>query len=211
MHTIWKKQIDHSLKWLSALFASGSETLERTFRVDDFMGRGQSIEIGTDALPWDLGGWLSIDGQITKYFRSKVSASDRRIFGLVEGSCEGQQILESLAILVAIRLWLPSSQERIQLTVRGDNVGSLIMVIKMRPKSPQQAIIARELALCFAKFSFLPAVYHTPGVAHVLADRLSRYWDPSKPDSSSILQHPAIAQAVESVAPERDESYYLTL
>ena len=85
------------------------------------------------------------------------------------------------------------------------------MVLKMRPKTDKMVIIAREIALCLVHYSFLPAVDHTPGVAHVIADALSRIYDPSKPEAQDILQHPALAQAVLTEVPIRTPTYYKAL
>ena len=85
------------------------------------------------------------------------------------------------------------------------------MVLKMRPKTDKMAIIAREIALCLVHYSFLPAVYHTPGVAHVIADALSRIYDPSKPEARDILHHPALAQAALTEMPVRTPEYYRAL
>ena len=117
-----------------------------------------------------MGGWLAKDGKIVKYFACAVTDEDLEIFSLVRGSCEGQQTLEGLAILVALRIWNDCSDSRyIKLRVRGDNVGALTLLVKMRPSSAQQAVIGRELALVTAKAAFPPAVFHTPGVAHKIA------------------------------------------
>ena len=210
-NTVWTKQIAHTLSWLSAVFLGQSPGLERTFMVSDFLGQGDRLEIGTDASPHGLGGWLAENGVIRKYFYSQISVHDLNIFELEAGSCEGQQVFESLAILVALRAWIPKCRRRIQLTVRSDNVGALTMVLKMRPKSARLAIIAREIALSLFEFSFIPSVVHTPGIAHVLADGLSRIFDPSKPDSRAILSHPAIAQAECTVVPIRSRDFYRTL
>ena len=59
--------------------------------------------------------------------------------------------MECLAILVAVRAWLPTGENRIQLSVRGDNVGALTLVLNMRPKTSQLALIARGLALCLVQ------------------------------------------------------------
>ena len=64
------------------------------------------------------------------------------------------------------------------LKIRGDNVGALFLVVKMRPANAKQAIIARELALRFVELSFPPDAIHTPGIAHVAADELSRVYAP---------------------------------
>ena len=81
----------------------------------------------------------------------------------------------------------------------------------MRPKSARLAIIARELAFIFTSYSFLPAVYHTPGISHVIADQLSRMHDPNAKAPGKVLSHPAIANAVQTHVPVRDESDYITL
>ena len=199
------------MSWLNAVFNVESSALQRTFRVSDFLGIGSRLEIGTDASPYGLGGWLARDGRIINYFASSVSDHDVRIFGLERGSCTGQQILESLAILIAVKSWIPATGERVQLTIRSDNVGALTLVIRMRPKSAKLAIISRELAMHFTNFSFMPSVVHTPGIAHVLADKLSRLDDPSLSDAQDILNHNALRSASRTAVPTRDESYYKTL
>ena len=140
------------------LFIKSHLVSSALFQLCVFQGLRDRIEIGTDASPWGLGGWVSVNGTITKHFHSEVSEHVIRFFGLARGSCEGQQILECPAILVAVRAWLPSCENRIQLNVRGDNVGALTLVLTMRPETAALVIIARELALCLVQFSFpIPA------------------------------------------------------
>ena len=158
-----------------------------------------------------MGGLLSEEGVISKYYACQVTDDDLEIYGIERGSCKGQQVLEALAILVAMRLWhQPGSTKRTQCSVRGDNVGALTLVVKMRPASAQQAIVARELALLTAQSAFPPSVTHTPGVAHVLADLLSRMHDSSK-DTTKVLEHPALAGASRSHCPPRPRSWYRAL
>ena len=82
--------------------------------------------------------------------------------------------------------------------------------MKMRPASPQQAIIARELALLTAHDAFPPSVEHTPGVAHLVADALSRIHDPGK-DTEDVYNHPALSQAIETPCPDRPKEWHVTL
>ena len=151
-------------------------------------------------------------GTIVKHFHSKVSKHDIAMFSL-KGTCDDQQVLECLAILVAIRAWMPSSKQRVQLAprIRGDNIGALTTVIKMRPKTPRMAIIAEEIAVHLVHYSFPPAVYHTPGLAHVVADQLSRINDPSKPEAIKVLEHPALERSELTTVEERPPSYYKAL
>ena len=210
-NTIWRKQIAHALSWLQAFFDGERNGLERNFTLQELNASGPQWEIGTDASPWGMGGWLSCDGEVVKYFACPVTEEDLTTFSLERGSCVGQQILKGLAILIALRIWNDGDDAKVlRLNVRGDNVGALMLLIKMRPTSVHQAIIARELAVITAKAAFPPTVSHTPGVAHKLADGLSRVEDPKHKDSS-ILQHPALRCATGTDVPTRTASWYRTL
>ena len=140
-----------------------------------------------------------------------MSQHDLDIFKIERGSCDGQQTLGSLAILVALRAWTDKhSSRKFRLQVRGDNVGALSLVLKMRPGSPQQALIAREIALEVVHFAFPPSVTHTPGVAHVIADGLSRLDDPNYV-KKDVLLHPALKNATCTSVPVRPKAWYKTL
>ena len=210
-NTVWAKQVNHAMSWLRAFFCDEALSTQRHFSLEEFRAAGPKMEIGTDASPWGLGGWLSVDGTITHFFSTPVSQHDLDIFKMQRGSCDGQQTLESLAILVALRAWTDKHTSRkFRLQVRGDNVGALSLVLKMRPGSSQQALIAREIALEVVHFAFPPAVTHTPGVAHVIADGLSRLDDPNF-SKQNILSHPALIGAVRTVVPDRPKSWYKTI
>ena len=75
---------------------------------------------------------------------------------------------------MASRYWMPGYviSHGVSREVKGDNVGALTLLPKMRPK-PHLAIFAREMALCVATSAFPPRMVHTPGVAHKVADMLS--------------------------------------
>lgn len=209
-NTMWAKQIAHSLQWLDQFFQSEPQSLTRTFTLEEYKLLGPAWEIGTDASPWGLGGWLSCNGVIKRYFASSVSQEDLDLFQIQRGSCTGQQTLEGLAILVAMKLWYASEEpRRVRLSVRGDNVGALMLLVKMRPSSPAQAIIARELAMITCKTAFPPNVVHTPGIAHKLADALSRMHDPGY--KQQVAEHPALSGAHRDFAPPRPRKWYTTL
>ena len=122
-------------------------------------------------------------------------------------------MLEALAVLVALRLLLPTCEQLIILApvARADNMISLTLAMKMRPSTPELAIIAREMAVCLTSYSFLPAVYHTPGVANVIPDLLSRISDPAKPEARRVLDHPALKHSTYSIAPPRTRAFYKAL
>ena len=65
-------------------------------------------------------------------------------------------------MLIGIDVWSAHwKQNRIVLKVRGDNVGALTLLLKMRPSSPSMAIVSRELALRLVELSFPPDAVHT--------------------------------------------------
>ena len=144
---------------------------------------------------------------------------DEETFSTSSGRHEDQQLWEALALLVALRLWLDDRcpkdsvgaqlhNKRIQLVLKGDNVGSLTLAVKLRPKGPKMALVSRELALILAQLSFAPKAIHTPGVAHVVADKLSRL---QTDDDPFLKTHAALSQAVREDCPPRSKSWYRTI
>ena len=131
------------------------------------------------------------------------------MYGLDTGTPAGQQVWECLAVLVALDIWRNQwADARINLQIRSDNVTALTLLVKMRPGSPQIAIIAREIALRLVEFSFPPDAMHTPGIAHVLADELSRIHAPGGIGDVSQYSHRALSDAKLVTAPPRPVSWY---
>ena len=185
--------------------------MERYFSLEAFERKGIVVEIGTDASPWGLGGWISVGGRIVEYFSCPITALDVARYGHAIGCNKGQQLWECLAILIAVRLWAHIwSRERIVLRICGDNVGALTLLVKLRPptKNPAMGIIARELALDLAQLSFQPDATHTPGLSHVVADVLSRVHSPDGSGRVSSDLHPALAGAEGCDMPCRSEQWY---
>ena len=77
----------------------------------------------------------------------------------------------------------------------------------MKSKPGALKSIAKELALLLAGSPYRPAsACHIPGITNVLADTLSRRYDPSKQDK---WQLPAELENVEQTRlPTRDAEYY---
>ena len=99
---------------------------------------------------------------------SALYSEDVARFGFELDDPAGQQVWESLAALVAVRLWKAHwQQRRVCLTVRGDSVAILTVVVNMRPRTRQLRLICEELALELAEFSFVAVVaQHLPGLAN---------------------------------------------
>jgi hypothetical protein len=211
-NTVWTKQLAPTLSWIDTFFDGAVGGIERYFSVDSYLRRGPVVEIGTDASPWGMGGWLSVDGAITHFFACAVTSQDEAIYGHAIGSSSGQQVWECLAVLIGVCIWCDQwKHERINLKVRGDNVGALTLLIKLRPSSAAQAIVARELALHLIEVSFPPEAVHTPGVSHIIADRLSRVFAPGGSHVVDAGVHPALASALRTTVPDRPRQWYRSL
>ena len=111
--------------------------------------------------------------------------------------------------------------ERVILSAKGDNVSALTLLTKMRPSvahdeqgnrvpNTTMAVVARELAMRLVHMSFPPDADHTPGVGHIIADRLSRVFSPIADQCELRLLHPALLHAAEDQAPPRLVQWYRT-
>ena len=162
-----------------------------------------------DASPYGLGAWISIDGVPYQYFCDKVSELDCQMLHVEANvGSSGQQAFEALALLAAVRLWLPTFyKERVSVCLRGDNMAVLHTVAKMQPKSKSLGVVARELALDLACASYaVDFVQHVAGVTNVTADVLSRRWQPGKTFEIPFV----LERAAEVEPPVRGPSWWRT-
>ena len=77
----------------------------RHLEVSEYLGDGAQLQIGTDASPHGIGGWLAMNGVILHYFQDRITPEDIKLYIHRAGHYEGQQTWECLALLVAARLW----------------------------------------------------------------------------------------------------------
>jgi hypothetical protein len=185
-------------------------SLIRTYPVSLYMGLGPEIMITTDASPWGLAGVLSVDGVIIELFECAVSLLDVEIFGHEIGSANGQQTWEALAQLIGLRIWKQKWHQRTTLlTVRSDSVGTLTLLLKLKATGKGPNIIAREIALDLGDACFKPSCFlHTPGVANVASDFLSRLHQPNAKVSDWPLYLIGVPHAH---VPIRCKSFYKSL
>ena len=141
-----------------------------------------------------------------EYFSDQLHAQDLQRLGVRIGGCEGQQALEALAVVAALRLWKQVwAEKRCNITVKSDNVTALIMTATLKGKKGPVALLARELALDIADGVYTPnVVAHVPGVANDSADALSRKYQPSK----HFVLPRLLANAKEVTAPRRDNHWW---
>ena len=162
-----------------------------------------------DASPWGPGAVLELEGAVREYFGEGLAKDDVSVFGFDVGNPKGQEVWESLAALVALRLWRQHwAQERCCLLARGDSVTMLTLVARLKGTAPGISLIGRELALEFVASAYRPILAeHIPGVANSWADALSR----RARDVSRWTRPAGLDQATEVPVPSRPRAWCITL
>jgi len=191
-----------ALDWFLALFKGIHGPLVRDFPLHQQWAPAGDY-IATDACPWGFAGVLFSNNSPVAWFANPISRDDQRRFGK-KGDCKHNTTWEALAILVAIRIWLPGTQ--VLARIKSDSLSALRSMVKLSSSSPALGLIAREIALDSVLGLYTVGVaVHIPGVSNVLPDDLSRMWAPEPHAFPSILQGVA-----EHVAPERDRAFWKT-
>ena len=205
---VWTKQIRIPLEWILAFLTMRAGNLRRSFDVDSHFRRGRKIEIVTDASPWGVGAFIIVDGKPRSWFSVRVADFDFDAMQLVDSAdSKVQQALEAFCMLLALRTWHSQwSLVRSALTVKGDNMAALTMVIKLQPRSPTLSIIAREIALDVADALYCPTIVaRIPGVVNRTADSLSRRYAPSAQNGWEV---PDYLQNTMELIPKRDRTWW---
>jgi hypothetical protein len=168
-------RIRHALLWIYAFCSGKRGTLERRFCVQTHKKMG-TLSMEFDASPWGFGGVLFWNGQPWSYYAETISQEDVERFGIVIGSCKFQALLETMAVLIGIRAWLPLWQdERLAVRVRSDSAAALGAIRKERSSNPSVNIVVRELALDLAEGLYKIDIRdHLPGKDNTWGDMLSR-------------------------------------
>ena len=207
--SIWTKQVQPALVWLLTLLKEEGYILERKYELSSFLGQGKHVVLELDASPWGLGGVLIIDSSISSWFSCSLSPYECDLLGICVGSSTAQQIVEALAVLVALRCWKATwLHERVVLRVRSDSISALILCLKLKTSGAGTAIIAREMALDIASSEYSPQVVeHVPGIDNIIPDELSRRF---QPEHKFVL--PSQLSGVPEVKlPIRVEGYFRTI
>ena len=169
-------RVSTSLRWLRAFLR---RWLGRTVGIRDWNGES-TLTLTCDASPWGLGATLARGGRLVACLHDSISLEDADRLGIVVGSCKSQAIVEALAVVVALRTWLPTwGVHRTRIVVRSDSSAALGALGKLA--SPCRAInrIAREVGLDIALSTYgVDAWEHVRGAENTLADYLSRLCEP---------------------------------
>ena len=166
-----------AVKWIRAFLNGVQGNMVRTFM---YVGAGPFARMVFDASPWGAGGFSVVDGQFVSWFASKFDDVDEKAIGIQFGDSASQQVAEALAVPFGVRAWLSIWLKRLPiLEVKSGSVAAMTMVASMHTRSPQVAVVAREIVLTLSESCVRPQVVkHTPGVANKLADILSRRFQP---------------------------------
>ena len=112
-------------------------------------------------------------------------------------------------MLVALLAWTPRwSGQPVTLRVKSDSVSALVLVLNLKTKGKGAGVVARDITFDIATSVCSPHVAeHIPGVENVVADVLSRQFEPG----SDYCLPAALAGVQEMHLSSRDASYYRIL
>ena len=120
----------------------------RQFKLD--INKYPNTSIVTDASPYGLGALLLINGRVTRAMSSKITKEDAEQLGFAEvyGTSSSQGIVETFAVLVAMKLWTPELKScRVTLQVEADSMVALAMTKRMAHSSATLNYLGAEMAV----------------------------------------------------------------
>ena len=155
-----------------------------------------------------LRGVLYVNGVARKFFCESISEADRLRFGIQIGDPKDQALLETIAVLIAVRLWLGKVRAHLwTVVVRTDSTAALGAATRMRSPDPRMNAVVRELALDLAEGRYpLDVVDHVSGVDNEVADWCSRTAQPG----ASQVRPRGLEAAEEDTAAPRDAAWWET-
>ena len=206
---VWTLQILHVLKWIKAFLFRQTGATKRVYRIDAYFWKGTQLKLTLDASPWGLGATLSVDEVYVCWYAVPLTKVDAARFKVKLGDAEGQQLWESLNVLVALRVWQSWwRRKQVCLEVKSDNVTALSLLCKLKGGSASLNIIARELALDFGDCSYRPTIVtHAPGISLKTVDTLSRRFQPKV--NFKLPHH--LQDVPEAHPPEREDKFFQAL
>ena len=172
------------------------------------MRKAADVTFNFDASPFGIGGILVRHGRPVSWFMDAITDFDIAHLGIARGEASGQQACEALSALVGMRVWKAWwCDRRCTMGFRGDNITALTMALTLKAPPGPVKQIAPELALDYADAAFEPEhAGHVPGISNILADLMSRRYDPAH---AAGWQLPPILRDVPRVrVPIRDFTFW---
>lgn len=167
---VWTKQVEQPVKWILEFLATLHQHRIRAWTVANYCGAVW------DASPVGFGAVHLVDGHLVEYLAGEPHEFEIEFLGIVISDSESQQVMESLAGLIALRTWSKWWQQaRVTLSIRSDNMGALTLLSRLTSSSARLNILAREFSLDLGNAAFSPdIVQHIPGFTNNICDALSR-------------------------------------
>ena len=200
-------RIRHALLWIIAFTTRERGTLKREFKFANHKKMG-TISMEFDASPWGYGGVLFWCGRPWSFFAEPVSALDIERFGIEVGSSSYQALLETIAVLVGVRAWLPLwKDDRLTIRIRSDSAAALGSIRRQKSSNANVNAVVRELALDLAEGLYqIDVTEHLPGKCNTWADPLSRLWQPGTKATIPAGLEAVGRQAIQA----RDDAWWRT-
>ena len=206
---VWTRQVSIPFRWILAFLSGEHAGIVRVYSLSHFRKEGPEVIITWDASPWGMGATLQVAGQFVQFFAIRIDELDEEVLKTKSGGCEGQQVWEALAGLVALRLWARFwTGQRARLHVRGDNMGALTLFSTLKASSPALSLISREFALDLGTAEYRPdLIQHIPGIVNKITDALSRRYQPG-----TTFELPKLLLKAKPVIPvRRDMTWWRSL
>ena len=192
-------QLDQACIWLIACLETAMLKPYRKLRLD--LGKYPKASIITDASAQGLGAILLINNRAVRIMASEVTQQDAQELGFALGESSSQGVVETLAVLVALRLWERDLQScQVTLVLESDSIIALATSQRYSSSDPALNFLGAEISIACEKTVH---ACHIPGSANVNADYLSR------PSKWATASRPAeIKDLPLSPAPAREASFY---
>ena len=140
---LWTSQVRPALDWLSCFLAGHHGPLRKKWELRLYAQDITSIVFHLDASPYSIAAVLCINDEPWEYSSSPLTQDDVVIHRRKIGDSKGQQVWESLTLLVALTLWFSYwSSSRCAFTNKSDNNSALILAATLK-SSKSLNLIAR--------------------------------------------------------------------
>ena len=188
-----RARVSHTLAWLRALCGLARGGLFHTiFLRESDWRQGRTIIV--DASPWGGGAFLSEDGAPAAWWSTAWGADDVHELGLVIGDHRFQGLVESYAVLIAIKCWSDRwAAEPTSVVVKSDSmsaIGGLEKGGTTRSIAVNRVLSEMAIVLAGSPTGLRVTMRHLPGATNEWADALSRI---AQPGSGARIPAPLLA------------------
>ena len=197
--TVGRRQVIHSLTWIAAFLGKQKGSITRVLPIRE-RHLQHLVQIVCDASPYGMGAVLLEDGVPKQRLDDVFTDQDHKMLGTTAGSHEGQALFEALAVLVAIRAWMPLWRDHpTAVVIQSDSLAALGAAAKIGSSIPAMNTVMRELSLDLAEGLYEVSLFgHVPGSLNTWADALSRLRAPTEAKTvpEELLEVPTAALEV---------------